>query len=293
MKLLIDEYLRFSAWMLLLTFVFFLLESWRPATPMATLRDRLPNFAYLVLALPAILLLSTSFGPVYQHLIEAADGGLVAHFNVASDTFIGTMLFALAYALVWDFWQYGVHRLQHASPFLWQTHRFHHSDEAVNATTQGRHHFLSHLLNLILFAPMLLLFGALSPHALAGVILFRVWGFVNHANVRIGFGPLTSVIAGPQWHRIHHSIRAEHRDKNFATFFPFIDRMFGTYHSPAHNEYPATGIAEVAHESFASQASIGPLLQWWARWRANETPQAAASPTTSDAIRRKIPLGES
>ncbi len=289
MKLLIEAYLRFSAWMLLLSFVFFLLESWRPATPLATRRDRLPNCVYLVLALPAILLLSTSFSPIYYYLIKVADGGLVAHFYASSETLIGTILFALAYAIVWDVWQYGVHRLQHASASLWQTHRFHHSDEAVNATTQGRHHFLSHLLNLILLAPMLLLFGALNPHALAGVILFRIWGFVNHANVRVGFGPLTGIIAGPQWHRIHHSIRPEHRDKNFATFFPFIDRLFGTCYIPAHDEYPATGIAETAHESFASQASFGPLLQWWTRLVAASQ---SASSTMRDRVRRKAQVGE-
>ena len=42
-------------------------------------------------------------------------------------------------------------------------------------------------------------------------------------------------------HCIHHSILDEHKDKNFAQFFPFIDVIFGTYFAPIKNEFPATG----------------------------------------------------
>ncbi len=102
----------------------------------------------------------------------------------------------------------------------------------------------------------MLLFGTLSPHAFVAFLLFRCWGFVNHANVRIDFGPLTGVIAGPQWHRIHHSTDPHHRDRNFATFFPFIDRLFGTYYAPAVGEYPATGLDESERHSFVGQATL-------------------------------------
>jgi sterol desaturase/sphingolipid hydroxylase (fatty acid hydroxylase superfamily) len=267
MKIWIDEYLTFSAWMFVLTLVFYLPEHLFPAAAHSTRRDRLPNYLYLALALPLILFLRFVFGPVFRYLIDATRGGLVAHFYTPSQGIVETFLFALAFLLVWDFWQYGLHRLQHASPFLWETHRFHHSDEAVNATTQGRHHLLSHLLNVVSYTPIVLLFGAMNPHALAGVVFFRCWGFVNHANVRMSFGRLTSVIAGPQWHRIHHSIRPEHRDRNFATFFPFIDRMFGTYYGPAPDEFPATGLRHSERESFVRQASYAPLATWLDRAR--------------------------
>jgi sterol desaturase/sphingolipid hydroxylase (fatty acid hydroxylase superfamily) len=265
MRVWIDEYLAFSAWMLVLTLLFCLLERLSPATALSTRRDRLPNYIYLALALPLILFLQFVFAPVFRYLADATGGRLVPHFLTPSHGIAGTIAFALTFAIVWDFWQYTLHRLQHASPILWETHRFHHSDVAVNATTQGRHHLLSHLLNLVWHMPIVFLFGALSPHALAGFLLFRCWGFVNHANVRLGFGPLTGVIAGPQWHRIHHSIDPHHRDRNFATFFPFIDRLFGTYYAPAVGEYPATGLDEAEPHSFVGQATYAPLANWSAR----------------------------
>jgi sterol desaturase/sphingolipid hydroxylase (fatty acid hydroxylase superfamily) len=114
---------------------------------------------------------------------------------------------------------------------------------------------------MVSYAPMLLLFGTFAPHVVASVLMFRVWGFVNHANVRVSFGPLTPLIAGPQWHRIHHSIRPEHRDTNFAALFPFIDRLFRTYYHPAADEYPPTGLSS-HRETWMRDATISPFAAW-------------------------------
>src|SRR6185436_19466136 len=137
----------------------------------------------------------------------------------------------------------------------------------LNSSSQSRHHVLSYALNLACYAPILLLFGARIPHAVAAFLMFKLWGFVNHANIRVSFGPLTSIIAGPQWHRIHHSMRAEHLDKNFATFFPFIDRAFGTYYGPGEDEYPSTGLAGGERERFVRQATVSPFIAWYSALR--------------------------
>jgi sterol desaturase/sphingolipid hydroxylase (fatty acid hydroxylase superfamily) len=170
------------------------------------------------------------------------------------------VLLTTAFVVVWDVWQYWVHRWQHTSPILWQSHKLHHSDSALSSSSQGRHHVLSYALNVVCYAPMLFLFGSFGPNVLIAFLMFRLWGFVNHANIRVSFGLLTPVIAGPQWHRIHHSTQPEHFDKNFATFFPFVDRLFGTYYEPGENEYPATGLATSRSESFIRQATISPFV---------------------------------
>ena len=63
-----------------------------------------------------------------------------------------------------------------------------------------------------------------------------------HANVRVGFGRFWWLLSSPQYHRIHHSIRGEHRNKNFAVWFPLYDVMFGTAWRPRPGEFPETGI---------------------------------------------------
>ncbi|MEA2165049.1 MAG: hypothetical protein QOK37_3176 [Thermoanaerobaculia bacterium] len=263
MNALLQRYAESLLSIFFLAVVFYAFERIRPAEASQRFRDRVANYAYIPFGLACVGLLKVILTPWNGAIIRLTDGGgLVA--GVFGRLTIAEVAFSVCFAIAWDVWQYWVHRAQHRWPILWETHKFHHSDTALNSSTAGRHQFLNYLVFAVAYAPMLLLFGGHAPHFIAGVLMFRVWGFVNHANVRLGFGPLTSLVAGPQWHRIHHSVEPEHRDKNFATFFPFIDRMFGTYYAPAPNEYPATGIGPEP-EGFLMQATISPFVATWRR----------------------------
>jgi sterol desaturase/sphingolipid hydroxylase (fatty acid hydroxylase superfamily) len=55
---------------------------------------------------------------------------------------------------------------------------------------------------------------------------------------------LTYVLAGPRFHRVHHSLASKHRDKNFASFFPVLDLLFGTAYFPRQHETITTGLAD-------------------------------------------------
>lgn len=247
---------------LLLTILFFILEQVRPAESQTPGR-RVANLLYLPFVVAWIFTLQVPLQPLYVYAIGLARGGVWSRLYETRTSLVTHLLLTVAFAIAWDVWQYWIHRWQHSSAFLWETHKFHHSDTALNATSQARHHALSYVVYMISYAPMLMLFGNFAPHVVASVLMFRVWGFVNHANVRVSFGPLTSLIAGPQWHRIHHSIRPEHRHTNFAALFPFIDRLFRTYYQPAADEYPPTGLAS-HHERWMRDATISPLAVWTA-----------------------------
>lgn len=252
---------------LILTLAFFVLEQWRPAARIQIASDRLANLLYLPLVLGWTFALQVLLQPLYASAITVARGGVWTHLQRSRASLGTDLLLTVAFAILWDVWQYWIHRWQHTWPLLWETHKFHHSDTALNATSQSRHHALSYVVYMVSYAPMLLLFGTFTPHVVASVLMFRLWGFVNHANVRVRFGPLTTLIAGPQWHRIHHSIRPEHRHTNFAALFPFIDRLFRTYYAPAPDEYPPTGLLP-NEESILRQATISPLAGWGTSIRA-------------------------
>ncbi|MDT5221092.1 MAG: hypothetical protein QOF15_3197 [Mycobacterium sp.] len=49
-----------------------------------------------------------------------------------------------------------------------------------------------------------------------------------HANVRLPWGPLRRVLVTQGFHHWHHSSDDEAIDKNYATQFAFLDRLFGT-----------------------------------------------------------------
>jgi sterol desaturase/sphingolipid hydroxylase (fatty acid hydroxylase superfamily) len=248
---------------LILTLIFNFLELLAPAEKGQAISKRLFNLLYFPLALALVLFLQFLLGHFYSRALGIALGGLLPQFINAQSSFAAHLLFALFYALVFDIWQYWAHRLQHTVPFLWETHKFHHSETALNSSTIARIHILSNLLFIILYLPVLIILGPQTPHFIALFLMFKLWGFVNHTNVRLNLGPLTPIISGPQWHRIHHSLNDEHYDKNFAAFFPFIDILFGTYHRPVRNEYPPTGLPAVECEGFLREATISPFSTWY------------------------------
>ena len=269
----LDQYLTAAATVLALALAFALVERLRPAEPGQPARRWLFNLGYTPFILAFVFLLGPLAAPFYAAVLARTGGGLLPVFVDQNSDLAANALFALAYAFAWDLSQYALHRLQHAVPALWETHRFHHDEIAVSAVAQARVHPTSYVLALLFHLPVLVLFGPQAPHFAAAFLMFTLWGFVNHANVRVGFGALTPVIAGPQWHRIHHSLRAEHRDRNFAVLFPVIDRVFGTYYRPAREEYPPAGIEGEGIGSLRA-ATVEPFLAW-ARMVAGRSPRTA------------------
>jgi sterol desaturase/sphingolipid hydroxylase (fatty acid hydroxylase superfamily) len=162
----------------------------------------------------------------------------------------------LAYAVVVVFLADGLyylyHRLQHAVPLLWHIHKLHHTDPAVNITTSRRTHFLERPIQfIVLVAPVLWLFGAYSEGLVYTAFLSQGLIYFSHLDVRVPLGPLTAVIVGPQYHRVHHSRVVGNQHSNFAQAFPVFDMLGGTYHRPAHSEYPVTGV--VGYDTPASR----------------------------------------
>jgi sterol desaturase/sphingolipid hydroxylase (fatty acid hydroxylase superfamily) len=259
------EYINQVGVVFLLTVIFYPIELILPAEKGQPLAKRLLNLAYVPLFLAlAFFVVAPVANLVATKILIVSGNGLLPQFGNRS-SFVLQFLLAISFAVFSDFWQYWLHRLQHTLPSLWETHKFHHSDTALNATTQTRHHILHLALSTIFYLPVLVVFSTQYPHYIALFMMFQLWGFVNHANIRVDIGPLTPIVSGPQWHRIHHSVLKEHQDRNFATFFPFIDKLFGTYHRPARNEYPPTGLQGKQKSSPVREATIMPFVAWYRR----------------------------
>jgi len=154
-----------------------------------------------------------------------------------------TLHVALVYAFVWDFFQYWSHRLLHRVPRLWAIHRTHHSDAHMNSSSAGRQNVAGSLVSFALNSvPTIAICGLDSITPAWAFLFFAVVGPWNHANLRIELGPLTPVVTGPSWHRLHHGVATEYHDCNYAAFFPVLDILFGTYRRPRPDEHPATGV---------------------------------------------------
>ena len=67
--------------------------------------------------------------------------------------------------------------------------------------------------------------------------VFAIFAILLHANLDWDWGPLRSVVASPRFHRWHHTTAERGGEKNFASTFPVLDLMFGTFYMPK-NEVP-------------------------------------------------------
>jgi sterol desaturase/sphingolipid hydroxylase (fatty acid hydroxylase superfamily) len=259
-------------WLILPTFPFIIAEQLRPVGKAPRLRDYWMNFligaSTVYLSLPLGItagLLSSKLRP----LLPWRPFSFSFH-NIAAIPLIGPGLEVLAMIFVplfiHDCWFYWSHRIEHKVPLLWEFHKLHHSDELMNTTTWARDHFLQESWRAFFSVFTLGLFIDLTLAEAGKAALYSTWFLIGlsmfyHSAIRVELPWLDYILVTPQVHRIHHSVKVEHRDKNFADVLPVFDLIFGTFERPTREEFPATGLGS---ESLAPKsllgAQLGPLL---------------------------------
>jgi sterol desaturase/sphingolipid hydroxylase (fatty acid hydroxylase superfamily) len=143
---------------------------------------------------------------------------------------IVSIQFAVAVIAV-DLFEYWRHRVHHRYRWLWRLHRVHHNDPLLDASSAGRIHPVESLVSTVLTVAVLALAGVPIWIEVLRATLVNPVVFAQHANVR--FGPALERIAGPwlagpEWHRVHHSRDMTEQNCNFGQFFSIWDRLFGT-----------------------------------------------------------------
>lgn len=143
---------------------------------------------------------------------------------------------ALFFLVASDVMMYWIHRIYHGSA-MWKYHAVHHSSEDLDWISAARFHPINLFIGSVLVDAILLLAGV-SPNVMLWLGPFTTAhsAFV-HANLNWTLGPFKYVIAGPVFHRWHHTSPARGGDKNFASTFPILDVIFGTFYMPK-NELP-------------------------------------------------------
>jgi sterol desaturase/sphingolipid hydroxylase (fatty acid hydroxylase superfamily) len=133
---------------------------------------------------------------------------------------------------------YWGHRLCHETPWMWRFHKVHHSPQALDWMVNVRAHPLDVVFTRLCGIAPLYLLGLAAPTAKGQMLpvivtlIGTVWAFFIHGNLKWRFGPLEWLVATPAFHHWHHT-NDEHRDRNFASLLPLVDRIFGTHYLPA------------------------------------------------------------
>lgn len=256
---LIDDVLRLSLWLAVLSALFIPLEyffgvrharrtagKWLQDIVYYFLTSLLPT---LLLALPVALLALLAGLVVPAALTQA----------VAALPLAVKLLLAL---LVGETGFYWGHRLSHEIAWLWRFHALHHSTQQLSFLANSRAHPVDLVFTRWCGIVPLYLLGLASPGAagsampLALILLGTSWSFFIHANLRWRFEPLEWLVSTPAFHHWHHT-RNEHINRNYAAMLPLLDRVFGTYYLPRH--WPSAYGTDTPVPATLSGQLIGPL----------------------------------
>jgi len=192
----------------------------------------------------------------------------------------GWLRFTVALLLI-DFCYWVQHVVNHKIPFLWQLHAVHHSQQQLNFFTDFRYHPLEYVIReTFLVVPFLFL--KIDPPVIVAVAVVKEWySRFYHGNIRTNLGPLKYVLVTPQSHRVHHSLEARHRDKNFGAIFSVWDFLFRQQYL-GFDEYPETGIDD---DRFPNERQIGLMTLLWTPWQQMLHPlkKARVSPAAPEA----------
>jgi len=183
--------------------------------------------------------------------VSALSGGLSVFVAGELQQAIGSSLWPQAWPLALqvglaclaaELFAYWPHRWMHEIPWLWRFHSIHHSARRVYWLNALRAHPGEHLFRGFLGAIPLAVLGA-PPEVLAyWMVLTRVGGLFQHANIDFALGPFSWIFSIGELHRWHHSASKEEADHNFGDTFIVWDLVFGTRYLPPEPAPVAVGI---------------------------------------------------
>ncbi len=159
---------------------------------------------------------------------------------------------------------YWAHRWSHEIPFLWRFHSVHHGAEKIDFLVNTRAHPFDMVFGRFCGLVPIYVLGLGGPLGTANSafpilvgLIGSFWGFFIHANLKWRFGPLEWLISTPAFHHWHHTLTGP-VNRNYASTFPWLDRLFGTYHLPRHAWPDAYGIAANIPQSVVGQHAHPP-----------------------------------
>lgn len=152
--------------------------------------------------------------------------------------------------VVADFIQWNVHRMLHHSPWLWEFHKVHHSVEEMGFAAHLRYHWMETVVyKSVQYIPLAMIGFGLDDFFILHLVTIVI-GHLNHANVKITYGPLKYVFNNPVMHLWHHAkeLPAGSHGVNYGISLSLWDYLFGTAYIPNENANEPLGFENL--ESF-------------------------------------------
>jgi sterol desaturase/sphingolipid hydroxylase (fatty acid hydroxylase superfamily) len=157
----------------------------------------------------------------------------------------------LIFFILLDFVQWFTHVLLHRYPILWNFHKVHHSVKEMGFAAHLRYHWMENVLYKPLKTLVVMLIGGFEPEQ-AYIIHFIAIaiGHLNHANIKLTYGPLKYIFNNPVMHLHHHAYALPEGSHgvNYAISLSLWDYIFKTAYIP--NEDGHTKLGFEGDENF-------------------------------------------
>ena len=141
----------------------------------------------------------------------------------------------LVFFVVLDFVQWSTHILLHKHPALWKFHQVHHSVKEMGFAAHMRYHWMENVLYKPLKTFGVMILGGFEPEQAYLVHFAAITiGHLNHANLKLTWGPLKYVLNNPVMHLYHHAYTLPKGSYgvNFGISLSVWDYLFGTTYIP-------------------------------------------------------------
>lgn len=169
----------------------------------------------------------------------------------------------LIFFVVLDFVQWFTHTLLHRYDLLWKFHKVHHSVKEMGFAAHLRYHWMENILYKPLKVLALMLLGGFQPEQAYVVHFLAIAiGHLNHANLKLDYGPLKYILNNPIMHLYHHAYSLPESFKNGANFaisLSLWDFIFKTNYVPKPDKNLRLGYSDDAKmpKSFWGQLRYG------------------------------------
>lgn len=141
----------------------------------------------------------------------------------------------LVFFILLDFVQWFTHVCLHKFPVLWRFHQVHHSVKEMGFAAHLRYHWMENILYKPLKTFGVMLLGGFEPEQ-AYIVHFAAIaiGHLNHANIKLSYGPLKYIFNNPVMHLYHHAYTLPKGSfgVNFGISLSLWDYIFKTNHIP-------------------------------------------------------------
>ena len=228
------------------------LQRWRPVDPTLDASEIRTDIVYTLLHRLGIFRVALFFSvePLFDQLfgwLRVMGMGTV-HIDQLMEGVTDHPLISFAlYLVVFDFFDYWIHRAQHGIDWWWSLHSLHHSQRSMTMWSDNRNHLLDDLIRDSLIVVLGQLIGVGPGQFIGLVAIAQLSESLQHANVRLHFGWLGERLwISPRYHRLHHSVGTGHENDadnaenlvygrspamgghNFGVLLPWWDMLFGT-----------------------------------------------------------------